>query len=238
MEIDTHSGSIDSTPLDVDMMERNTADNFHNADGKLERELANAITHGIGVVIFMVAIPYLIICSMMHGSYTYSICTCIYGFGVLMAYITSTLYHGIQHTKAKYILRVCDHISIFILIGGSYTPVVLRYLPRTDAIPFLTALWTILLIGAIYKVFFTGKYKLFSTIMYTVLGCLVFLIVRPLLATMSTQVFVLMLGGGVGYIFGLPFYLNKNFKYNHAVWHLFVLAGSISHYFMILYSIV
>ena len=207
---------------------------FHTHHTYIRLELANAVTHGIGAAFFLIAVPVLICYTMLvHSTLSYTLCSGIFGFSLVITYLASTLYHSIQHTEAKRILRIFDHVSIFLLIGGSYTPVVYRYMPHNFALKFLIMLWLIIIGGMVFKVFYTGKYKLVSTLAYVALGFMVLLIIKPLTADMSPLNFALMLIGGACYTIGVPFYMAKKLRYNHALWHVFVLGGSLAHYAMI-----
>ena len=202
----------------------------------LRYELANALTHGVGLVLFLAAIPYLIAYSTIHSSQEYTICTVLFGFGLLMTYASSTLYHSLHHAESKSIMRIFDHVSIFLLIGGSYTPVVYHYLPYESAIPFLEGLWALLIAGSVFKIFFTGRYKYISVALYVILGWLVVFIAKPIITNMSTATFYLLVAEAFFYTGGVAFYVWKSLKYHHAVWHIFVLGGSICQYFIVLNS--
>lgn len=202
----------------------------------LRDELANAVTHGIGAVFFLVAVPVLIAYSLMHSSIAYACCATIFGFTLIITYLSSTLYHSVHHTETKRTLRIFDHVSIFLLIAGSYTPVVFHYMPRDFAIPFLIVLWCITGVGCVFKILYTGRFRLASTMVYVVMGFMVLFIIKPLTANMSTTTVVLLVSGGLSYAAGVPFYILKQLKYNHSIWHVFVFAGSVLHYFVVLKS--
>ena len=202
----------------------------------LRAELANSLTHGVGVVFFLIAIPILLAYSTIHSSFDYTICCAIFSFGLLITYSSSTLYHSLHHEESKRVLRIFDHVSIFLLIGGSYTPVIYHYLPHDVALPFLAGLWAIIIAGCIFKIFFTGKLKIVSIILYVALGWLVIFEIKPLTAHMSDINIYLLIAEGFFYTGGVLFYVWKKLKYNHAIWHLFVLGGSIAHYFIVLNS--
>lgn len=203
---------------------------------KIKEEIANSITHGIGVVFFIIAIPILLAYCTQKGSFQYTVCAGVFAFGLMMVYLSSTLYHSIQQRTAKRALRIIDHISIFLLIGGSYTPIAFHYLDKKTAIVLLVVVWFFVAIGCVYKVFFTGKYRFFSTLLYLVLGWLVVFVIKPLMISMPTEIFQLLAIGGVFYTLGVPFYLWRSYRYSHAIWHVFVLGGSVSHFFVILES--
>ncbi|MCW3126384.1 MAG: channel protein hemolysin family [Bacteroidetes bacterium] len=196
----------------------------------LRDELANAVSHGIGAVFFIVSVPILVSYALQHSSIQYACCAAIFGFTLIITYLSSTLYHSIHHTETKRIMRIFDHVSIFLLIGGSYTPVVYHYMPHDFAIPFLIVLWIIVGVGCVFKALYTGRFRLASTMVYVVLGFMVLFIIKPLTASMSTATFIMLLAGGISYAAGVPFYIFKRLRYNHAIWHAFVFSGSILHF--------
>lgn len=156
--------------------------------------------------------------------------TSIFGFGMLMTYLSSTLYHAIQVKKYKDFMQICDHISIYFLIAGTYTPVILRYVSPEISKPFLILLWTMVLLGSIFKVFFTRRFPWLSTGIYLFMGWMVVFLYQPLLAQMSWAVFKWILIGGLAYTLGVVFYKWHSLKYHHAIWHVFVLIGTGSHF--------
>jgi hemolysin III len=204
----------------------------------LKHEMANSVTHGIGVVFFLIAVPVLMAYCVRYSTRDYTVCAGIFAFGLMITYLSSTLYHSFHHAETKKILRIFDHVSIFLLIGASYTPIVYHYLPHDFAVPFLIALWVIVGIGSLFKIFFTGRFRLSSTMAYVALGFMSVFIFKPITANMSTFTVWLLVGGGISYAAGVPFYILKRLKYNHAIWHVFVFAGSVMHYFVILRSAV
>ncbi len=202
----------------------------------LKHELANSVTHGVGVVFFLIAIPVLMAYCVRYSTFDYTICAGIFAFGLMITYLSSTLYHSFHHPETKRVLRIFDHVSIFLLIGASYTPIVYHYMPHDFAIPFLLILWAIVGVGSLFKVFFTGRFRLASTLAYAALGLMSLFILKPLSLTMSPHTEWLLIGGGISYAVGVPFYILKKLKYNHAIWHLFVFGGSVLHYFVVLRS--
>jgi hemolysin III len=202
----------------------------------LKHEMANSITHGIGVVFFMIAVPVLMAYCVRYSTRDYTLCAGIFSFGIMVTYLSSTLYHSFHHAETKKILRIFDHVSIFLLIGASYTPIVYHYMPHNFSIPFLIMLWCIVGLGCLFKIFFTGRFRLASTFAYVVLGFMSLLILKPLAASMSPLTEGLLIAGGAFYALGVPFYILKKLKYNHAIWHLFVFGGSVMHYFVVLRS--
>lgn len=204
---------------------------------EIKKEIANAITHGIGLITFITLIPILFV-KASHYEVNYRIVGLIFfAIGLIMVYASSTIYHAIMHEKAKYILRIADHISIYYLIAGSYTAILMTSIPFQKIMWFIIILWSIVLIGTIKKLFLTGKYDTISTIIYVFMGCMGLFEIKTIMAFNSGKVLLFLLLGGLFYLFGVIFYAWKRYTYHHAVWHLFVLTGSIMHFFGIWYAI-
>ncbi|MFN8282133.1 MAG: hemolysin III family protein [Chitinophagales bacterium] len=204
---------------------------------EIKKEIANAITHGIGLITFITLIPILFV-KASHYEVNYRIVGLIFfAIGLIMVYASSTIYHAIMHEKAKYILRIADHISIYYLIAGSYTAILMTSIPFQKIMWFIIVLWSIVLIGTIKKLFLTGKYDTISTIIYVFMGCMGLFEIKTIMAFNSGKVLLFLLLGGLFYLFGVIFYAWKRYTYHHAVWHLFVLTGSIMHFFGIWYAI-
>lgn len=209
-----------------------------NEDKALNKEIANSITHAIGLVFFLVANPILILYTFKNGTYGNVMAATIFSFTLIFTYLSSTLYHSMQEPKTKYVLRIFDHISIFFLIGGSYTALIQFYLWDERGKILMSIMWTLILGGTILKIFFTGKYDFVSTVFYILLGCIAIIYIRTLQELMSPIVFKLLIIGGLSYLFGVIFYAWKRYTYHHAVWHLFVAAGSVCHFLAITISAV
>lgn len=203
----------------------------------LKEEIANAITHGAGVVFALIAIPFLITYAIEKGNAATVWSVSMFSFGMLMVYLSSTLYHAIQHPKAKFKLRVWDHISIFLMIAGSYTPILQKYADDATATKFLIVLWSIAAIGIVKKIFFTGRFEALSLILYLGMGWMAVFIIGPLAEKIPSGIFTLLIVGGLSYTLGVIFYVWKNLAFQHAIWHVFVLGGSITHYFAVYYSV-
>ena len=201
---------------------------------ELKCEIANALTHGIGVLFGIASIPILSAVAVKTGNIPDIVGVTIYAFGFLMTFAFSTLYHSIRDVNTKKILRTLDHISIYILIAGTYTPFLLIYMFNSFGIMLLAIQWSLVVIGTIFKLLYTGRFKVFSTLVYIAMGCLLFVGGKIFFVVLPTSVLVwLMIGGGL-YIFGCIFYLNKTIIYHHAIWHLFVLLAAICHYVAVL----
>ena len=192
-----------------------------------QEEIANTVTHALGVVLILLFFPLLVKVALDKGQ-SYMIWSInVFGFGMLMAYLASTLYHIVEDTHVKSRMRVWDHIGIFLLIGGTYTPVVWRYLNSDTATMFLSVMWSLIAVGSILKIFFTGRYDRLSTFIYLFLGWMVVFIIQPIRAHMPLEIFLWILAGGLAYTFGVIFYKWRSLKYQHSIWHLFVLAGTV-----------
>ena len=195
-----------------------------------KEEQVNAITHGLGVVFALIAIPFLITKAAESGT-TYGVSTvCIFGFGMLATYLSSTIYHAVKDPKKKNLWHICDHICIFLLIGGTYTPVIFRHLPFDDALLFMSTMWGIIVLGIIFKLFFTGKLQWLSLTLYVFLGWMLVFVAKPISKTMSDEVLTWILYGSFAYMIGIFFYNWRSRKYSHAVWHCLVLMGTVAHF--------
>lgn len=185
---------------------------------------------------FLLFLPFLFN-KVFSGEYiTYSWSVIIFSFGLMMVYTSSTLYHYVTSEPLKKTLRVWDHISIYLLIGGTYTPLVAKYLAFNQALVFLGVMWGVIAMGVTLKLFFTGRFKLISLGSYLVLGWMALFIVKDLVLSVPTNVLHLTAAGGLAYTLGAIFYVWKKLPYHHAIWHLFVLTGSLAHFFAIYYS--
>ena len=191
-----------------------------------KEEIANAATHAAGVVLIILFFPVLIMSALHRSSIVMLTALSIFGFGMMMAYLASAIYHLAEDTRVKAKIRVWDHIGIFLLIGGTYTPIVCRYTDVPTATIFLSAMWSLISVGSILKIFFTGRYDRVSTLIYLFLGWMVIFLIQPLRATMPLDIFLWILAGGLAYTFGVVFYIWRSLTYQHSIWHLFVLAGT------------
>ncbi len=196
----------------------------------LEEEKINALTHGVGIIFAFVAMPFLLQKTLLLGDFWKILAIAAFGFGMLAVYSSSTLYHAVQAQKLKAKLQICDHVSIFFLIGGSYAPFVQHYCDTSTATIFLSAQWLAIGMGAIFKLFFTGKYDKISVAIYIFLGWSAFFLIKPFSQNMPLSVFYWILAGGLSYTVGVIFYRWESQKYAHAIWHLFVLGGTVTHF--------
>lgn len=203
----------------------------------LKEEFANSLSHGIGLIFGIIGLPIPIALAANHGDIPGLVGASIFGFGFLMVFTFSTLYHAISHPRVKAALRVMDHISIYFLIAGSYTPFLLVFMFNTTGITVLSVLWGAAIIGVVFKIFATGKWNIVSTIMYLVMGWSVLFVPNEFFGSLTTGCLTLVAVGGGLYTLGVVFYLWEKIPYNHAIWHLFVLGGAICHYVAVLLSV-
>jgi hemolysin III len=204
---------------------------------QIKQEIVNSIIHGFGIIFGIVSIPILIAFAIKSDNYPSVIGAAIYGFCFLQLFTFSTLYHGFQHAKTKRILEILDHISIYFLISGTYTPFLLIYMYNYFGITLLSILWGLTALGIIFKIFYTGKWKVFSTILYIAMGCIMIVGGRTFFESIPANILIMILIGGALYLLGVIFYLWETYTYNHAVWHFFVLAAAVCHYIAILLAV-
>ncbi len=202
-----------------------------------KEELANSLTHGFGVLLGFIGVPILVSLAVFKGESQHIWAVSIYSVSLLMVYVVSTLYHSFQNQEVKRVLRVIDHISIYFLIAGSYTPFILIYMDGMNGYAILALIWSIALAGTLFKVFFTGKFNILSTISYLGMGWMALFVGKPIFSGIPSEGLIWLVIGGAAYSLGVIFYLWQKLRYHHAIWHLFVLTGSISHYIAVFYSL-
>lgn len=198
-------------------------------------EITNAISHGIGTALAIAALVILVVFAARYGNAWHMVSFSIYGSTLVILYLASTLYHSFPYGKTKTLFKIIDHSCVYILIAGTYTPLALVSLQGALGWTIFGIIWGIALVGIVFKAYFINRFVVFSTLLYIVMGWLIIVAIKPLTAAMSTVSLRFLLAGGIIYTLGTIFYGLQKLKYNHAVWHLFVLAGSICHFFTILY---
>jgi hemolysin III len=197
-----------------------------------QEELWNALTHGLGAILGIVGLVILIVYETSKTDFSlFSVI--VYGLSVIILFTASTLYHAIRNEKLKHKFRVIDHISIYILIAGTYTPVLLITLQDSLGWPLFWTVWGVALFGMILKLFFTGRFELFSTLLYLVMGWLIIFDFSTLNDLMSPQGIYWLATGGAAYTIGIIFYAMSSKPYFHVIWHVFVLVGAMSHFMMV-----
>ncbi len=193
-------------------------------------EWANSITHGIGAVLSVIGLPVLIVIAVARGGISLIAGCSIFGGSLVIMYAASTLYHSFRKPRLKHILRIIDHSAIYLLIAGTYTPFVLLYFEGGWVWTLLCLEWGIALVGIVFKLFFTGRFSAVSTSVYVAMGWLVVVGLSPLLAAAPLGCVLWIVAGGLLYTGGVVFYVWRRLPFNHAIWHLFVLGGSVCHY--------
>lgn len=200
-------------------------------------EKLNAISHGLGAVLGIIGLVLLVVFETKKTDFSlFSVI--VYGLSIIILFLASTIYHSVTSEKRKHYFRVVDHISIYLLIAGTYTPVLLIILPDSLGWTLFYVVWTIAAFGVILKLFFTGRFETFSTLLYLVMGWLVVFDYTALAQRMDPNGILLLFAGGLAYTVGIVFYAIDKIPYNHVIWHLFVLAGAIFHFFMILLYVI
>jgi hemolysin III len=203
----------------------------------LQEEFANSITHGVGILFSVVAISLLVTFSVLNGSAVHVFACSMFGASILLLYTFSTLYHAIQSPKVKPLLRTFDHISIYFLIAGTYTPFLLIALGGMAGWIYFGVIWGLTVLGVVYKVFFTHRFAKLSLILYLSMGWLAIFFIKPLVANLDLTELSLIGAGGIAYTSGVIFYINKTMRFSHSVWHVFVLAGTVLHFIAIMFMI-
>lgn len=201
---------------------------------KFEEKL-NIISHGIGMVLSILVFPFLLIKACNSKDALVVLSFVIYGVSMIVLYSASTLYHSAENNKIRYYLNIFDHASIYILIAGTYAPLALIVLQGKLGWLVFGLSWCFAIVGVFYKIYFIGKYRLISVISYIAMGWMLIAFLKPLLQNLSKEGLLLLLLGGVFYSIGACFYVLNRINYNHAIFHVFVLFGSVSHFLAIYY---
>jgi hemolysin III len=196
-------------------------------------EISNAITHGIGACLSLAALVVLVVFAAIDGTAWHVVSFSVFGSTLVILYLSSTLYHSLTHQKTKHLFRKFDHISIFLLIAGTYTPFCLTVLRGWIGWTLLGIVWACAITGTVFKSIHIGKLELLSTVLYVLMGWVALFAIKPLYNGMSSYGFTLLILGGVAYTAGTLFFVKDKIKYFHSLWHLFVLAGSVLHFFAV-----
>jgi hemolysin III len=201
-------------------------------------EIANSLTHGFGIVLSIAGLAVLVAVAVAGGGGPVEIVSCaIYGTTLVVLYTTSTLYHSIPLETAKRTLRVLDHLAIFLLIAGTYTPFVLIALRGAWGWTLFCIVWTLAALGTAIELSQLRRFRRAMIALYIAMGWIGLIAIKPLVAALPAAGLWLLFGGGVSYTFGVVFYRWSSLRYHHAVWHLFVLGGSVLQYFAVLYYV-
>jgi hemolysin III len=202
-----------------------------------KEEIANTISHSFGILFCLIAMPFILIDAFNQKNTTPFYAVLVFAFGMLLVYTFSTIYHWVEEEGAKKRLKRWDHISIYFLIAGTYTPLMIKYLDNELAVLFLSTLWTLVGIGIIYKLFFMDRFEWFSVLLYLAMGWMIVFVVKPLFNTIPLSVFFWIVAGGLSYTIGVYFFVRSHKYFYHTIWHVFVLVGTIFHYVSIYMSV-
>ena len=196
-------------------------------------EIANTVTHGFGLLLSIVGFIILVSLASIGGDVWHITGSVVYGSSLVVLYAASTFYHGATSPKLKQALQIVDHCCIYLLIAGSYTPLILIVLRGAFGQSLLAFVWTFAVAGILLKVFFGKRFMIASVFSYLLMGWIGVVAIQPLFAALGFMPIALIVAGGIAYSLGVIFFAWKGFRHHHAIWHLFVLAGSICHFLAI-----
>lgn len=202
-----------------------------------KEELANGISHILGVLFCLVGMPVLIAKTREQHNLITESSVILFGVGMILVYSFSSLYHLAQKEKRKQLFKIADHISIYYLIAGTYSPLMVIFLSKETALVFLGIMWFAVLLGTFFKIFYVDRFKFISVALYLLMGWMIVFVIKPLWGVIPLPVFWWILAGGLSYTVGVYFYIKSYKSYFHTVWHFFVLLGTVSHYVAILKSL-
>lgn len=204
----------------------------------LGEEIANAVTHGLGTVLSIAALVVLVVLAAVRGTAWHVVSVSIYGATLVLLYLSSTLYHSLSSTRARHVFKVIDHAAIYLLIAGTYTPFTLVTLRGPWGWSLFGVAWGLAVVGVSLEAFWVYRPKWVSAIVFLAMGWMVVVAIRPLLAALPPGGWRLLLAGGLAYTLGVAFYVLKRIPYMHAVWHLWVLAGSVLQFLAVVLFVV
>ncbi|WP_201352272.1 PAQR family membrane homeostasis protein TrhA [Hydrogenimonas urashimensis] len=196
-------------------------------------EIWHAISHGFGLFLSTFGFGVLVTLAAVSGDTAKVLTSIVFGIGLITMYGASILYHAITHKRIKSALQIFDHVAIYILIAATYTPVVILGVRDTFGWILFGVIWGMAIIGILLKLFFPGRFEIFSLILYGSMGWLIVVAWKPLVLHAGWLPAILLFAGGIIYTVGIFFYARESMRLNHAIWHLFVLGGSIFHYFTV-----
>jgi hemolysin III len=201
-------------------------------------ELFNSITHGAGLFISIIGLILLIVFSSLYGQVNHIVSCTIFGITLVLLYTASTLYHSFRKPNIKHFFKIMDHSCIYALIAGTYTPFMLVIVRGTLGWSIFAIVWVLTILGIVFKAFFVNRFKIISTIAYLSMGWLIIFAIKPLFHTLPGEGIIWLVAGGLAYTLGTIFYTWKKLPFNHAIWHVFVLAGSICHFMAVFFYVV
>ncbi len=204
----------------------------------LPEEIASSVIHGIGFFLGLAALSVMVVFAALRGTAWHIVSCAVYGTTLTLLFAASTLYHSMPWPRTKAVLKIIDHSAIYFLIAGTYTPFLLVPLRGPWGWSLFGVIWGLALVGVGFKIFFAGRFKILSTLIYVGLGWMVVVAIRPLYLTLPLGGLVWLVAGGVFYTAGTVFYLGHRIPFNHAIWHAFVLAGSLCHFWSVMWYVI
>ena len=198
-----------------------------------KEEILHAVTHGVGALLSIAALVLLIVFASLNGNALMIVSAAVFGSTMLIMYLASTIVHSLPVGRWKDIFLIIDHTSIYLFIAGTYTPFVLLQLDEKIGWTLFVIVWTCALAGCILKLFFVQQFVILSTLCYILMGWMIVIVWGPLTASLHSNGVLLLIIGGIFYTVGSLFYVWKRIPYHHVIWHLFVLAGSVFHFFAV-----
>lgn len=210
----------------------------HAPQGTFAEELANAVTHGIGLALSVAGLVVLIVLAATRGTALHVVSCAIYGATLVLMYSASTLYHALRLPRAKRLFRIFDHAAIYLLIAGTYTPFTLVRVQGWPGWTLFAVVWGLAAAGVLFKSFHVERFPVISTLLYVAMGWLVVVAWKPVVAAIPPGGIAWLAAGGVAYTAGVIFFAAERIRFHHAIWHLFVLAGSICHFVAVMRYVV
>ena len=207
-------------------------------DYSVAEEIAHAITHGVGLLLSIAALVTLVVFASSRGDAWHIVSVSIYGATLVLLYTASTFYHALTKPRAKSVFRILDHAAIYLLIAGTYTPFALVNLRGGWGWALFGVVWGLAALGILLETTASQRFKFLSIVLYLGLGWIAAIAVKPLLHSVETRGIVLLVAGGLAYTGGVAFYGWRLLRYHHAIWHMFVLAGSLFHFFAVLFYVI
>ena len=212
--------------------------NIKNRAASIGEEIVNSITHGVGAGLSIAGLTLLVVLAVLSGNVRQVVSFSVYGASLISLYLASTLYHSFQHPEIKKTFKIIDHSAIYVLIAGTYTPFLLLGVPGVWGGIMLVFIWGVAILGIGFRKTFIYRFPQFASLTYILMGWVSIFMIKPLRANIAVGGLMWLLAGGAAYTIGVIFYAMKKIPYMHGIWHLFVLGGSICHYFAVLLYLV
>jgi hemolysin III len=206
-----------------------------NSSTSFAEEIANSISHGLGLLLAMAAMPVLLLSAMRIGSIHFMVGAAVFGGTMVLLYLASTLYHSLTHEGAKRFFRLLDHSAIFLLIAGTYTPFTLGVLRGPWGWTLLAIVWILAVVGITMKAIVGTRHSRISIVLYLLMGWLAVVAIKPMLLLVPLPGILWILAGGIAYTGGIVFFAAPRLRYGHFIWHLFVITGTTCHFFAVLW---